>query len=581
MNTLKKSISDSTCAQIKSLKTASHLLRSFWKHFTFSFTFIIILFLSTSYVSEENATLDLRIEFYSHEMRQGILSVLGKNFCNLSADKSGFKSPNLIYDVYHKAGFNPLWTINHRLNSSAVEVIQLLNNAEYYGLDRNFYHVGQLNTLCERMRKVSNQDSLLMMRKDLELLLTDACFNFMIHLQSGILPTDSIYAVSLDRRLTEYLHNGFRYQDIKERILALQPDNPAYRNLQQALERFLDSNILDDQRYEIADPTKDSVDSHNTARLVLMRLGYLKEHASENDTSLVHAIKEFQRHHGLKSNGILNKNTCRAMSVSTRERYLKIALNLDRIRKNVNYNGECVFVNIPAYQLRVIQANHVKKIFNVVVGRPYTPTPELTSRIERITTAPKWNVPRSITLNEILPRAKKDSTYLIRNNFKVIDKQLKEVSLRKIGWNEMTKENFDYYFVQNSGSSNALGLLKFSFNNPYRIYIHDTPSKRYFNNDVRAYSHGCIRIQHPDQLAAYLLDNNLHSEKKPDISKLVSRRIHQNIILSEPIDIHIRYLTCEADEDLNIYFYQDIYNRDGALMQSLFNQIFSEQTANI
>lgn len=571
MNTLKKSTSDSTCAQIKPAKTASHALRSFWKHIVFSFTFLIILFLSTSYVSEENATLDLRTEFYTQEMKQGLLSVLGSNSCNLTAEKSGIKTPYLTYDVYHKTGFKPLWTINHRLNPSAVEMIQLLNNAGYYGLDRSFYHVGQLNSLCEKIRKVSNQDSLIMLRKDLELLLTDACISFMIHLNRGILPADSMLAAGLNSELTEYLYIGLRHQDIKKRILALQPDNPTYRNLQQALERFLDNNILDDQRYEIADPGKDSVKSYNTATVVLRRLGYLKERAGENDTSLLHAIKEFQRHHGLQSNGKLNKNTCRAMSVSTRERYLKIALNLDRIRKNVNYNGECIFVNIPAYQLRVIQANHVKKNFNVVVGRPYTPTPELTSRIERITTIPEWNVPRSITLNEILPRVKKDSSYLIRNNFKVIDKQLQEVSLNKIGWSEMTRDNFDYYFVQNSGTSNALGLLKFSFNNPYRIYIHDTPSKRLFNNNVRAYSHGCIRIQHPDQLAAYLLENNLHSEKKPDISKLVSRRIHQDINLSEPIDIHIRYLTCEADEDLNIYFYEDIYNRDGTQMQSLFN----------
>lgn len=571
MNTLKKNTSDSTCAQIKSVKTASHTFKSLWKHIVSSFTVLMILFLSASYVSEENATRDLRTEFYSQEMKQGLFSVLGGHSCNLSAEKSGIKTPDLIYNVYCKTGFKPLWTINHRLNSSAVEMIQLLNNAGYYGLDGNFYHVGQLNSLCEKIRDAGNQDSLLMMRKNLELLLTDACVNFMIHLHSGILPSDSMLAAGLNRELTEYLCNGLRHHDMKERILALQPDNPTYKNLQQALERFLDNTILDDQRYEIADPCKDSVKSYNTARIVLTRLGYLKDRAGENDTSLVHAIKEFQEHHGLKSNGILNKNTCRAMSVSTRDRYLKIALNLDRIRKNVNYNGECIFVNIPAYQLRVIQANHVRKNFNVVVGRPYTPTPELTSRIERITTVPEWNVPRSITLNEILPRAKRDSSYLIRNNFKVIDKQLNEVSLHKIGWNEMTRENFDYYFVQHSGTSNALGLLKFSFNNPYRIYIHDTPSKRLFNNDVRAYSHGCIRLQHPDQLAAYLLENNLHSEKKPDISKLVSGRIHQDIILSEPIDIHIRYLTCEADEDLNIHYYQDIYNRDDALMQSLFN----------
>jgi murein L,D-transpeptidase YcbB/YkuD len=572
MKTSEKSIQNFTCAQIKPFKTASHIFKLFGKITLTTFTFLIMLFLTTSYVSEEIATLDLRTEFYSLEMHQGLSSGLSRNSCRLFTEKSGFKTTPLIFDMYQKTAFKPLWTINNRLNSSAIEAIQLLNRAAYYGLDKNCYHVDQLNRLYNKIQKTSHADSLLILRQDLELLLSDACFYFMIHLHSGIISADSLLTESIKDDLTEYLFKSIRHQNVKEKILALQPDNQAYRNLQKALEKFLDNNTLNDQRYEIPEPGKDSVKSIVTARMVLSRLGYLKENTGDNDTLMVRAIKEFQRNHGLKSDGILNKNTCKAMSVSTRERYLKIALNLDRLRKNANFKDECVFVNIPAYQLRIIHANRVQKTLNVIVGRPFTPTPELTSKIERITTVPEWNVPKSITLNEILPRVKNDSSYLIRNNFKVIDKQLNEVSLQEIGWKDMNRENFDYYFVQNSGNSNALGLLKFSFDNPYHIYIHDTPSKKHFNDDFRACSHGCIRLQYPDQFASYLVENNLHAEQKPDIMNLVTRRIHKEIILSDPIDIHIRYLTCEADENLNLYFYNDIYNRDDALIQSLFGQ---------
>ncbi|MBN2213910.1 MAG: L,D-transpeptidase family protein [Bacteroidales bacterium] len=571
MKTSENRINDFTYAQIEPLKTASRIFRSFGKHILISFTFMVMLFLSTSYVSEEIATSDLRTEYYAPDMYRGLSSRLEQNSCKLFTCHSFLKTSHLVYDMYQKFGYKPVWTINHRLSSSATEVIQLLNNAAYYGLDKNHYHADELNRLYENLRKNPRADSMLMMRQDLELLLTDACLNFMIHLRSGIISTDSLYSSNLNKELADHLYKGIRHHDVTERILALQPDNLSYRNLQKALEKFLNSTILDDQRYEIPDPEYDHFKSYAAAKSVLARLGYLKDKAGENDTSVIHAIKEFQRYHGLTPNGILNKNTRKAMSLSNRDRYLRIALNLDRIRKSVDYKNECVFVNIPAYQLRVIKANKVQKSFNVVVGRPYTPTPELTSKIERITTVPEWNVPKSITLNEILPRVKKDSSYLIRNNFKVIDRQLNEVSPKNIGWKELTKENFDYYFVQNSGHSNALGLLKFSFNNPYRIYIHDTPSKRFFNSDIRAYSHGCIRLQHPDLFATYLVENNLHSEKKPDISKLVSRKIHKEIILSEPIEIQIRYLTCEADEDLNLYYYHDIYNRDGALINTLFN----------
>ncbi len=571
MKSSEKNNNDFTFAQIKPLATPSHILKSPWKYIIISITLLVMFFLATSYVSEENATYDLRNEFYSLQMYNGLSSALGVNSCSLFTEESSLNASYLIYKMYQKVGFKPLWTINHRLNSSAIEVIDLINKAEYYGLDKRFYHTDQINRLYDNILKTRNSDSLLMLRQDLELLLTDASLYFMIHLHRGIIPMDSLLNDNSNSALTDYLYKSIRHQNAAEKILALQPKNLHYRNLQKALEKFLNSNTLDDEIFEIPDPDKDSVMSYNMAETVLTRMGYLTASNNENDSSIVNAIKEFQRYHGLGTDGVLNKNTCKAMSMSTRERFMKIALNLDRLRKDMEYSRKRVFVNIPSYQLKVIESDQVKRIFNVVVGRPYTPTREITSKIEKITTAPRWNVPKSITLNEMLPRVKKDSTYLTRNNFKVIDKQLNEVSINEIGWKEMNRENFDYYFVQNSGNSNALGLLKFSFNNPYRIYLHDTPSKKYFNKDIRAYSHGCVRLQNPDQFASYLVENNLDAEQKPDISNLIARRIHKEIILSEPIDIHIRYFTCEADENLNLYFYKDIYNRDEASIKTLFN----------
>ncbi len=561
-----------TSAQIEPFKTVSLFYRLIAKRLIISAVLLVMFFLATSYVSEKNATYDLRNEFYSLEMFNGLSHALAVNSCRLITDESVVNASHLVYKMYQKNGFKPVWTINHRLNASATEIIRLINNAAYYGLDKRFYHVDQINRLCADILKTTNSDSLLMLRQDLELLLTDASLYFMIHLHKGIVSPDSLFNDKFNNALIEYLSKGIRHQNAAERILALQPKNMHYRNLQKALVKFLNSNTIDNEVIVIPEHGKDSAMNYALAKSILTRLGYLAESDNESDTAIIKAIKEFQKYHGLTADGILNKNTCKAMSMSTRERYLKIALNLDRLRKDVDYrNDECLFVNIPSYQLRVIRANKVKRIFNVVVGRPYTPTPEISSKIERITTIPEWNVPRSITMNEILPRVKKDSTYLARNNFKVIDKQLNEVSVNEIGWKDMNRENFDYYFVQRSGNSNALGLLKFSFHNPYRIYIHDTPSKRYFNKDIRAFSHGCVRLEHPDQLASYLVETHMGNEQKPDIRNLVTRRIHKEISLSEPVDIHIRYLTCEADDNLNLYFYKDIYNRDETSIQALFN----------
>ncbi|NJK85548.1 MAG: L,D-transpeptidase family protein [Bacteroidales bacterium] len=215
----------------------------------------------------------------------------------------------------------------------------------------------------------------------------------------------------------------------------------------------------------------------------------------------------------------------------------------------------------------MVRDNSIRDEFSVVVGTPKTPTPELSSRIEKIVANPKWNVPVSIIQNEIIPKVKKDSTYISKNNFKVVDRYNNYIDYNQIDWDSES----EYYFVQNSGNSNALGLLKFTFNNPYSVYIHDTPSKKYFKYDIRAFSHGCIRLENPDRLAQNLIDQNSVETNIPDIKKLLKKQESQVVELSHPIDIHIRYLTCEADENLSLYFYKDIYNKDTELLKLFLN----------
>ena len=560
-----------TCAQIEPLENSTPLFRSFSKQISISFALMIMFFLTTSYVSEENAAFDLRREFYLAAMHRQLSSGIKANSCILLNENVAVKTNRFIEEFYSNNGFRPAWTINYSLNSAASEMLGLFNRATFYGLDKRFYHIEELRRLTEKMNKTMQTDSLLLIRCELELLLTGACFSFMTDISMGMGLPDSCMTDKVINELSNCLNAGINNRNLKQKVLELQPSDINYKNLQKALERYINSGAFSDGAIDIPDPNKSHEVSYAHARLVLEQQGYLSKNELDNDSLFIQAVKEFQKFHGLNQDGILNVETRQAMSMSGINRFLKIALNLDRLRKDINQTGECVFVNIPAYQLRVFRANRVMKTFNVVVGRPSTPTPELTSKIEKIVTIPEWNVPKSISLNEILPRVKTDSSFLIRNNFKVIDKQLNEISLSKSEWQDVNRDNFDFYFVQNSGNSNALGLYKFSFNNSYRVYIHDTPTKRYFNKDIRAFSHGCIRLQDPDQFADYLIKNNMNSAEKPDINDLVTSRMHKEITLSIPIPIHIRYYTCEADENLNIYFYKDIYGKDDQQIQSLFN----------
>ncbi|MBN2613545.1 MAG: L,D-transpeptidase family protein [Bacteroidales bacterium] len=567
MKTSASNINENTQAQIKPQKNTGTLVQNILKHIWLSQTIIIIFFLATSYVNEENAMYDLRNEFYHAEMHEAIFSSL-----QLSGTiQSELKAPALVDRLYYENRYNALWTLNQYPGSSAKELMEMLKNASFYGLDKNLYGYDQLVLLMNGMQNTSRTDSLLNYRKQFELMLTDACLLFAVHLNNGLISTDTLDPEKQAGIFTDHIYAGIRHNDLATRLLSLQPQNLQYANLQKALEKFVKNNEINDLTIEIPDEKTDSTTSINKTKQVLVHLGYITEQTAANDSLFKVALMEFQKHHGIHADGRLNRDTRKALSMSTRERFLRAALTLDKLRKDNEYGDHYIYVNIPSFQLKLFRDKKLNKTFNVVVGRPSTPTPELSSRVETIVTAPEWNVPKTITMNELLPRVKKDSTYLVRNNFKLIDKQLNPVDIHTVSWKDVDTENFNYYFIQNSGSSNALGLVKFSFRNPYRVYIHDTPSKKYFNHDTRAYSHGCIRLQHPDQLASYLVDNNLQSNQKPDIAKLIEKRINQDIALTEPIDIHIRYLTCEADDELNLYFYKDIYNKDSKLIHSLFN----------
>ncbi|WP_226930112.1 L,D-transpeptidase family protein [Hymenobacter siberiensis] len=182
-----------------------------------------------------------------------------------------------------------------------------------------------------------------------------------------------------------------------------------------------------------------------------------------------------------------------------------MALNLERWRWDGIPEPEYILINLPAYELEVIARDSVQRRHRVVVGKPETPTPTLSSRLSHFTLAPDWHVPHSIATQEMLPRLKKDPGYLYRNNYRLTDAQGRGRNPWHINWSRVTKENFSYTIRQSPCCDNALGNIVFRFANPYAIYVHDTPARALFKASRRALSHGCIRLQNPMLLAAYLL----------------------------------------------------------------------------
>jgi murein L,D-transpeptidase YcbB/YkuD len=485
-----------------------------------------------------------------------------------SMNNSSLRTLPLLKDFYSKQNYRPVWTSNTAMSDHAVALLGLLEKAEMYGLETSLFPVRKIRNELELMKRKGLRSNYLESRMNLEFLLTDASLRLMVFLKMGYHEFDStLFSLPAAAILPQYLIGALACDDFELRILAVQPTFIEYCKLQQALVKFLDNTERTNIRVIVPDPLKDSALFRKSTEKVLINLGYLKP--GSTDESFILSLKKFQFYHGLEPDGKYGKNTCKALAQSTVDKYRQIALNLDRLRKESLKAEQFIYVNIPAYQMRIYKKNIIIGNSKVIVGAVKTPTPLVSSKIERIITNQEWQVPRSITIDEMLPKMKSDSGFLNRNRLRLIDKNRNAVAYSQVDWNNTSAETFDYIIRQESGKDNSLGCVKFVFPNPYSIFLHDTPGKRSFSKKVRALSHGCIRVQHPEMLADYLVREFSVQNHALDIISMINNGIRMEIALNTPVDLYIHYITCEADEDLNIFFYDDVYGFDIEALKKL------------
>jgi murein L,D-transpeptidase YcbB/YkuD len=251
------------------------------------------------------------------------------------------------------------------------------------------------------------------------------------------------------------------------------------------------------------------------------------------------------------------------------QQYEQAAVNLERWRWEPLADSVYVLINVPAYELLVVARDSVVRRHRVVVGAPRTPTPTLSSRLTHFTLAPDWHVPRSIATKEMLPRLKKDAGYLARYNYALYDGRGRLVNPASVNWAPVTAQNFAYSIRQSAGCDNSLGNIVFRFTNPYSVYLHDTPLRQYFARPVRALSHGCVRLETPMQLAAYLLRREGNTTSLPSDEECARQARPREVRLRRPVALYIRYATCTA-ENGHLRFLSDVYGRDPAIRRGLF-----------
>lgn len=466
-----------------------------------------------------------------------------------------------------------LWLDQQQLSAHAHDALDFIAAATRHGLKRDDYHWTELQQLDPATDIKTAQQ--------FDLLLSDGLLKLIDHLQHG-----KLHALSADptwfieqpeTNSIEFLQQALLLPHLKTQLNNLIPNSEEYRQLSLALTRY--QSYVDRGGWsEIpTTPLLRPSDSHPSLALIQQRLAFednyltLTHSLSSDvyDPLMEQAVKRFQKKYNLKVDGIIGSETRREMNVPATERLSQIKVALERQRWLPKNLGErYVLVNLANYSLTAVKQGQEKLEMPVIVGQTIRQTPSFSSEIDRLVFNPYWNVPRKLARLDLLPKQKKDLNYFYQHDIRVFSNengQRIEHDPYTIDWQSMDKRHFPYTLRQDPGEHNALGKLKFMFDNQWNIYLHDTPHKELFREVNRSFSSGCIRVQDPIALANFTLD---HSESSQTVLDIIASKQNRGQKLAQPLKIYVVYITASVIEG-ELYFSPDVYHRDKQIANML------------
>lgn len=293
------------------------------------------------------------------------------------------------------------------------------------------------------------------------------------------------------------------------------------------------------------------------------------EEAEVYTDDLVPIVKGFQARHGLEVDGLAGRATIVALNVPVNSRIQDIVIAMERWRwMPADLGDEHLMVNIAGFDLTRVRDGRVQEKMAVVVGKPYHRTPVFSDTVKYLEFNPYWNVPSSIALKEELPKLRKNPGARAAAGFEAVrDGQV--YNLTSIDWNRYGPGNFPFRLRQRPGPNNALGRVKYMFPNEFNVYLHDTPSRSLFSRAERAFSHGCVRLSKPLELAPPVLtDGGLTGWDLQRVNRVVDSGKRTVVSLEKPLPVHITYFTAWVDKGLP-NFRADVYEQDEKLIAAL------------
>ncbi len=289
------------------------------------------------------------------------------------------------------------------------------------------------------------------------------------------------------------------------------------------------------------------------------------------DVALEDSLRAFQRRHGLNDDGVAGRRTFAALNATIEDRIGQVEVSLERLRwLNRDLGRRHVIVNQADFTVRLIEDGRTLFFERVVIGKARKHrTPEFNDSMTHMIFNPIWHVPYSIASEEILPELQEDPEYLLKKNMRLVARGGGEApDPTMTDWSLYSANDFPYLIKQGSGNGNALGRVKFMFPNQFAIYLHDTPSKRLFEKDSRAFSHGCVRVRDPMAFARALLAPQVDNPAA-FVEAMLAKSGERRVNLKTPVPVYMTYLTAWTDETGVRQFREDVYGRDARILAAL------------
>jgi L,D-transpeptidase YcbB len=499
----------------------------------------------------------------------------------------GMRWPNFrdyrpsLEGFYQPVGYIPAWIQANAPSPQALAMIELFRNAWQKGLEPEDYDASRWeNRLHALAGSMSDQAGF-------DLALTVSAMRYISDLRIGrINPQHFKFGLSVDQKkydLAQFLRDRLLPASNPSVVLdSVEPPFGGYRRTEQALVRYVQLAREDDgEKLPIPvkpiDPGQSYSGVPRLSRLLHL-VGDLPPDAQPSDSqiyddTLAKGVKRFQGRHGLDQDGRLGAATVKAMNVPLSDRVRQLQLTLERWRwLPTEFSAPPIIVNIPDFRLRALDENNkVALEMRVVVGKAMTTeTPVFTRDMSFVVFRPYWNVPPGILRRTVLPAIKKDRNYVAAKNFEVTTLDGKVVTSGPISDEVLAQLQSGKLAVrQKPGPDNALGLIKMMFPNEYHVYLHSTPSTELFSRSRRDFSAGCIRVEKPAELAAWVLRNNPGWTLDRVQLAMENGKDNVTVNLARKVPVFIVYGTAIAYENNEVHFYDDIYGHDAKLAQAL------------